>query len=165
MDAASFKKIVMPHYRHMFVVARAVAGNDDDAKDIVQDAVTRLWTKRDELDSVDNMQAYCTTIARRLAIDFTRCRHISVEIGDTEIRLSDDNYASRKVESSDTLSTVNTLIASLPERQRQVLRLRCHGECSMEEIAQITGLTEVNARSVLSRARQRLKELFTNQQI
>ena len=48
----------------------------------------------------------------------------------------------------------------LPEQQRQVLQLRAFNECSFEEIESITGLTSVNVRTLLSRGRRRLKELY-----
>ena len=50
------------------------------------------------------------------------------------------------------------LINRLPQNQRQILRLRSIDDCTMEEIEQITGLTAVNIRVLLTRARKTLRE-------
>jgi len=46
----------------------------------------------------------------------------------------------------------------LPATQQLVMKLRHMDECSMEEIEQITGLTAVNIRVLLSRARKTIRE-------
>lgn len=160
MNASMFKQIVMPYYQKMYAVAMAMVRNNDDAKDIVQEAVTRLWEKRHEFANIENTQAYCITTTRHIAIDYIRSRHISDEITDNEMRLSSERNTEQIVESADNLSRVIDLMDRLTPQQRQVLELRCYNGCSMEEIASSTGLTPVNVRSILSRARQRLKELY-----
>ena len=74
--------------------------------------------------------------------------------------LEDGTDTAQAIESRDTLARVNELMDALPEQQREVLRLRSWGGCSVQEIAEITGLSCDNARKVLSRARQKLKELY-----
>ncbi len=74
--------------------------------------------------------------------------------------LEDNTDTAAAIESRDTLACVSELIEALPEQQREVLRLRSWGGCSVQEIAEITGLSRDNARKILSRARQKLKELY-----
>ena len=64
----------------------------------------------------------------------------------------------RQVEISDQLRQVRQLIEELPPNQRQVIRLRGMEDCSLEEIAQITGFSDTNVRTLLSRARKYIKE-------
>ena len=52
------------------------------------------------------------------------------------------------------------LIGRLPDTPRRVLWLHDVEECSMEEIGQATGLSEVNIRSILSRTRKKIREQF-----
>jgi RNA polymerase sigma-70 factor (ECF subfamily) len=60
----------------------------------------------------------------------------------------------------DKVEQVRHLINRLPENQRQVLRLRGIEDCSIDEIEQITGLSAVNIRVLLSRARKIIREQF-----
>ena len=50
------------------------------------------------------------------------------------------------------------LITCLPEPQAKIMLMRDVEDRSFEEISIETGLTEVNIRSVLSRARKKIRE-------
>jgi RNA polymerase sigma-70 factor (ECF subfamily) len=54
------------------------------------------------------------------------------------------------------------LMSQLPPQQQEVMKLRTWGDCSLQEIAEITGMSHDNARTLLSRARRKLKELYNN---
>lgn len=62
-------------------------------------------------------------------------------------------------EHHERLDRVMQMMNCLPERQKRILLLRSVQDLSMEEIGQVTGLTEVNVRTLLSRARKRLREM------
>ena len=64
------------------------------------------------------------------------------------------------LEVKDEVKQIRSLIARLPEQQKQVVTLRDVKECSYEEIEHITGLNSVNIRVLLSRARKRIREQF-----
>jgi RNA polymerase sigma-70 factor (ECF subfamily) len=69
------------------------------------------------------------------------------------------------VEQQDLVDRVKQLMALLPEQQRTVIHLRDVEDLEFDEIAQITGLTENAIKVNLSRARQRVRELFNREQI
>ena len=66
----------------------------------------------------------------------------------------------REIESRDVMGIVAALSERLPERQRDVIRMRDVGDCSFEEIGMSTGLSPGNIRTLLSRARKRIKEQY-----
>ena len=74
--------------------------------------------------------------------------------------LSTDSSPDKELEMQDKVEQVRHLINRLPENQRQVLRLRGIEDCSIDEIEQITGLSAVNIRVLLSRARKIIREQF-----
>lgn len=161
MNLSSFKRLVLAHYRSMYRVAYAILRDSDDSQDAVQDAVTRLWEKRHELTDISDHEAFCITAVKRRCIDMLRQRQRTMEEMPTSLEhLEDGTDTAQAIESRDTLARVNELMDALPEQQREVLRLRSWGGCSVQEIAEITGLSCDNARKVLSRARQKLKELY-----
>ena len=80
------------------------------------------------------------------------------EITEDSLLISDDSDT--QADNRESLQLVTLLMNKLPEQQRQVLQLRAFNECSFEEIESITGLTSVNVRTLLSRGRRRLKELY-----
>lgn len=161
MDSSAFKRLLLPHYRQMYVTAMTILRNSDDASDAVQEAFTRLWEKRDDLPNIDNPEAYCVTTIRRICID--RIRRVTYpinEISEDTLLISDDS--DEQADNRESIQLVTLLMNKLPEQQRQVLQLRAFNDCSLEEIETITGLTGVNVRTLLSRARRRMRDLFNN---
>lgn len=161
MDSSAFKRLLLPHYRQMYVTAMTILRNSDDASDAVQEAFTRLWEKRDDLPNIDNPEAYCVTTIRRICID--RLRRTTYPINDlTEDTLLISDDSDEQADNRESIQLVTLLMSKLPEQQRQVLQLRAFNDCSFEEIESITGLTGVNVRTLLSRARRRMRELFNS---
>lgn len=145
----------------MYRVAYAILQDSDDAQDAVQDAVTHLWEKRKELTAVNDYEAFCVTAVKRRCIDLLRKRNYRQAMTTSIVEtIEDDGDISSRLETRDTLTHVMKIVENLPANQREVLRLRSQGDCSLQEIAEITGLTNSNARTLLSRARKKLKELI-----
>ena len=152
---------MLPHYRRMYATAITILRNSDDASDAVQEAFTRLWEKRDDLPNIDTPEAYCVTTIKRVCIDRIRKNTLPInEVTEDTLLISDDSDI--QADNRESLQLVTLLMNKLPEQQRQVLQLRAFNDCSLEEIESITGLTGVNVRTLLSRARRRMKELFNS---
>ncbi len=161
MDAKSFKHKVMPHYDLMYRYAYFILYDKDDALDAVQSAIATLWEKRDTLASVDNLAAFCVTSAKHQAIDILRRRPRSVVTLD-EITEHEDTAptVTDTLEHVENLDRVKSILSTFTPVQQEIMRLRAQAECTVEEIAYITSMSEENVRQVLSRTRRKLKELY-----
>lgn len=160
MDAASFKKMFLPYHRKLYGVAFRLLENEDDAEDLLQEAYMKLWDKRDALGMVDNPEAFCVTLVRNMCLDLLRSGRYSwsrqrVELTDALPLAAPDNTAAR-----DDVQVVRKLIDGLPPQQRQVVCLRDVQGCPYEEIENVTGLSAVNIRVLLSRARKKIREEY-----
>ncbi len=163
MNADEFKQQFLPLNAKLYKVAYLMLGNEDDAKDAVQDAYMKMWSHRDSLAHIDNPQAYCVTLVRNLCLD--RHRAASIDIVDKppeELPIASGYDTSQHIERQQTAQLLNQCLARLPAQQQQVVRLRDLSGCSMQEIEKATGLTAVNARVLLSRARKTLRAQFQN---
>ena len=65
------------------------------------------------------------------------------------------------MEQQDEVNQLRRLIDRLPDQQRQVLLLRDVNDFSFEEIGEATGLSAVNIRVLLSRARKKIREQYS----
>ena len=161
MPASLFKQLLLPLYPRLQRVALFLLGNAEDAEDMVQEVYMKLWSKRDALPDVKDMEAYCVTLTKNMCID--RLRNAEAEKADvdevpTMLAATDDVEA--QVERRDAVEQVQRIIGTLPENQQQVITLRDMEDCSFEEIAEQTGLTAVNVRMLLRRARKTIRERF-----
>lgn len=164
MEVSCFKNKYLGFGSKLYRVAYRFVEDEADAQDLVQETYTKLWSKRADLNDVENSEAYAMTILRNLCLDFLRtknARNFSESVEDNEYRILDSEISSHdRMEFREDLSRVESVLEELPQQQADVLRLRHWDDLSIEEIEKLTGLTAVNVRVLLSRGRKRLKELF-----
>lgn len=55
-------------------VGRDFFGNDDDAEDVAQEAMIRLWTYCQHLDASRNLEAFAVKVAKNVCINMHRSR-------------------------------------------------------------------------------------------
>ena len=148
----SFKSLSDGLYR----VAYYILESQTDAEDAVQDLFIKLWNSREQLDTVLNRKAYCTTLMKNLCIDRLR-KEQRVQVMEpgpdmAEARRVDEDYDARE-----KLERVMTAIERLPARQRDVMKMYVFEEMSYDEIAEKTGMTNLTLRVLLSNARKSLR--------
>ncbi|MFD1145101.1 RNA polymerase sigma factor [Larkinella insperata] len=162
MDLQAFKHKVLPVQGRLFRLAKLFLRNREEAEDALQEVLMRLWTKRQQLDSYNSVEALAVQMTRNLCLDKLKSQaHRST---DDNSDLSDvfghgvSPY--EQTELSDSTSLLHRIIGTLPEPQKLILHLRDVEEYSFEEIAEVTGLTVNNIRVILSRARQRVRDSY-----
>lgn len=74
-----------------------------------------------------------------------------------------ENMAEENCEGDERIEQMMAIVNQLPGLQQTILRLRHMENMSMEEIARLTGSTEVAVRKALSRARQAVRLQFLKQ--
>ena len=127
------------------------------AEDLVQDAIIKLWKSQD-LYQIRNTEALTMHILRNVCLDYLKIKkNISEELP-SNLRLLNDTDPLSMVEQKERVSRVREIISALPPDQMLALRLRDIMGYEMSEIAEIIGTTEGNVRTLLSRARQKLRE-------
>ena len=72
MTTEEFKANIMPHYMSMYRVAATVMISRDEAADAVQDAIIRLWDKRDKLNNISDLKSYCFSLVQGGVARFLR---------------------------------------------------------------------------------------------
>ncbi len=161
MPASLFKQLLLPLYPRLQRVALRMVGNVEDAEDMVQEVYMKLWGKREELPDVQNMEAYCVALTKNMCIDRLRLAEVDrVDVDDVPLSLATADDVASQLERQDAVEQVKLIIETLPEKQQQVITLRDIRDCTFEEIEEQTGLTAVNVRALLSRARKTIRERF-----
>ena len=135
-------------------VARDILDSDEDAEDVVQDAMLRLWQLRDE--PVRNVRGFARIVVRNLSLSRIRRKPLTVDIGQANIAADDDTETER----NEQIDRMMALVDALPTMQQTVLRLRHMQDMTMADIANLIGTSEVAVRQSLSRARRSIIEQF-----
>jgi RNA polymerase sigma factor, sigma-70 family len=162
MDTKCFKEHFLPLNKKLYLIAFRFTGNVNDAEDMVQEAYLKLWNKKDELDNIINSEAFAVSVLKNLCLDFLRSKHYTTSDLDskTEYGFISEFSTESRVESADELKHVINIIEQFPQQQQTVIKLRHLMEYSLQEIEEQTGLSSINIRTILSRARKKIREQF-----
>jgi RNA polymerase sigma-70 factor, ECF subfamily len=141
----------------MLSIAYRMVGSFSEAEDLVQEAFIRLH----EAGDVESPKAWLTTVVTRLAIDHLRSARVRREEYPgtwlPEPVLADPAPdAALRAESLDM--AVLVLLESLTPVERAVFVLREALDYGYDEIAEIVGKSEANARQLAVRARRHVDE-------
>lgn len=158
-QAGSFVRFFRDTSRRAFVYALQLAGNRDDAMDLVQEAYLRLHARWAECAAPEKAAAWLYTIIRNLAIDHLRrrARRAETEL-DSSVLASVQEGPEADAARSERARRLWAAIASLPPEQREILLLRDWHGLNYSEIAELLGLSLGTVSSRLHHARQKVRE-------
>lgn len=158
----SFRNDILPLKNVLYRLALRITLQHEDAEDIVQDTLMKVWNKRDDWDQIDNIEAYALTITRHLALDkLKRADSRITSIDATEVSESAQvNNPYNRIIDSDRLQLVKKLMDELPEKQRSCMQLRDFEGKTYREIAAILSISEEQVKVNIFRARQSVKQKF-----
>jgi len=139
--------------------------NEADAQDIVQEAYLKMWNKREGLTMISNPEAFSVTLVKNMCFDLLRSGKYLLQKQCVELAAIQEQSQSDRSEEKEQAHRIRQIIATLPEPQQQIITLRDIRECSYEEIEKITGLSAVNIRVILSRARKKIREQFNKKKL
>ena len=145
MTTEAFQQQAGELRKQLVSIAHKYMGNADEAEDIAQDAMVKLWLMREQLTLP--IAGMASIVTRNLCIDALRKKHQTIDIAQLpdEADFSDDG---------EQIEQLLKVIDSLPSTQRTILRMRHLQGMEMREIALVLGSTEVAVRKTLSRARK-----------
>lgn len=159
MESSQFKTLFLPCHRKLYAVAWRLTGNAQAAEDLVQETFLRLWTHRQQIVSIECVEAYSVTTLRRIFYDTKRSKQIEASEREiSELHVKDSEDLNQRIDAQDEWQRIRTMILALPDPQGKIMIMRDVEGQTYEEISVETGLTEVNLRSILSRARKRIRE-------
>ena len=146
--------------RLLLAYVRSLVGDPHRGRDIVQDAFLEL-VRKPRADVEPHLAAWLFTVCRRRAIDAHRKEHrMSTLSVDPPARVADPGTDPAEVR--DTAAAVLTRVETLPDRQKEAVRLRFQGQLSYREIARVMGLSESHVGVLLHAALKTLRAEFAD---
>jgi len=158
MDTETFKKEFLPHHQKLYRIAYRIVQDTGCAEDMVQDTFIKLWNSRNNMDNVNNTEAYAIIILRNTCLDYLRKTKLDYHPA-YDIDIPETMSLSKQIEIKDETSLIVGLINKLPDKQRLVMIKHSEGY-SDDEIGEITGLSPGNIRVILSRTKKIIREQF-----
>jgi len=172
-DKEAFYCLVQPCERGVFTAAMSILNNANDAEEVAQEAVLKAFTALPRFRGESKFSTWLIQITineARLKLRKDR-RHLYESIdeqqSDEEGEYFPKDFADRREIPSEQLQRAELRNAlkrasdSLPPKYREVLILRDVEHLSIQETAQVLGITEGSVKTRLLRARLQLRDALT----
>jgi RNA polymerase sigma-70 factor (ECF subfamily) len=145
----------------VFSLALKMVGDEEEAKDVVQETFLRVWQRLGDYDTQRSFTTWLYVIASRLCLDALRnMKRTSPLPADEQVlrHFAADSTMQRQLENSEWVSIVRTLADGLSPKQRLVFTLSQLEGLPSQEVEQVTGLSASQVKSNLYVARQTIRE-------
>ena len=156
MERSAFEQQARSWREKALQVSMSCGAGKDEAEDIAQDVMLRLWQMHDELERYRSIEALVTLMAKHLLRNHQR-RKPSEPLNEAIIvRLSTSPHELLEMKEDEQWLTQR--LAQLPTTQRTLLYMRQVERHTHEEIAHLLGMETTSVSTLLARARRTLLE-------
>lgn len=165
MEQIEFTAKVLPLKDKLFRYAKRLLQNHEEAEDLVQEVMLKLWVNRQELSKKSSLEAFAMAVTKNLCIDRFRSKQFQASntgIDAAELDMSDSGISPHlRAEQLEGVELVRKVMKMLPQNLRQVVQLRDMEGLSYQEIADIMNMNINTLKVNLSRARKKIREILS----
>jgi RNA polymerase sigma-70 factor, ECF subfamily len=173
-DAAAFEELVARYQGRLVTVLRHHVGNRQQAEDLAQDVFLRVYRARKSYVPKSKFSTWLFTIANHAAANALRDRSRRPEVTlhsresgpmgarplDRVLQASSGQMPARQLDKSEMRLIVHMALDALQPRQRLAVLLCKFEGMSYSEIAEVMEISPKAIKSLLSRARENLRQVL-----
>ena len=158
-DPAAFNEMYDKLYRKLFLFAKSLIGNTEEARDIVSESFIKLWAQKNTFSNMGHLQVYFYTVIKNSCIDYLRKDKLRTKLENQLIQSGTlhENVIERKYQEAELVQILYERINNLPERMQQVFKLTYLEGYSRTEVAQMLNLSENTIRNTNAAAMKALR--------
>jgi RNA polymerase sigma-70 factor, ECF subfamily len=173
-NAAAFEELVARYQGRLVTVLRHQVGNREQAEDLAQEVFLRIYRARKSYVPGAKFATWLFTIANNAAANSLRDQSRRHEVTlpsrdsgplgarplDRMLQASSGQMPARQLDKAEMRDVVRMSLEALGERQRMAVLLSKFEGMSYAEIAAVMGTTPQALKSLLTRARENLREVL-----
>ena len=161
MDKGAFEQQARTWRMKAVGASLGCGAGKEEAEDIAQDVMLRLWQMHDELDRYDSVEALAALMARHLLRNHQRRRQperLEEDKVPMAALMGSYNSPHDLLEMKEDDEWLRARLELLPTTQRTLLYMRQVERRSHEELARLLGIELTSVSTLLARARRTLLE-------
>lgn len=159
-DRQSFQQLYKLYSRAMYNVGYRIVNNEDEAKDVLQDAFISAFNSLETYRGDAAFGAWLKRIVVNKAINLVRRRRFERMPETAEFDVKEDEAVDELEGYPFTVEKVRKAIEQLPDGYRVVFSLYLLEGYDHSEIAGILDITESTSKSQFNRSKKKLKEIL-----
>jgi len=133
----ALQRIFNHYYKYLVVTGYNITGDNEKAKDLVQDVFYELWKKREKLDIQSSLKSYLRRAVVNRSLNYIKTQK-RFDFGDEnfDAQTPDQTVSAQKtLEAQDLKSALNQAINGLPAKCKAIFMLSRYEKLSHKEIA------------------------------
>ena len=172
--AVAFNKLVLGYQNRLVTVLEHMVGNRDLAEDLAQDVFVRVWNARETYVPAAKFSTWLFTIANHVAANALRSksrrREVNLDARDSGplganplenlAQAASGQMPTRQLDKAEMRDIIKLAISARGERQRMAVLLNKFEGMGYAEIAETMEMTPQAIKSLLSRARDNLRQML-----
>ena len=158
-DRESFNQLFRRYYKPLTRFCVRFVADGDQAAEIVQDLFVKLWTNREKFSFNSSFDSYMLRAVRNSAITYINKERAHTDVN-TRIYTddSDANDPSETLQSNNLEASYKKVLATMPEKRREVFLASRFDGLKYAEIATKMGLSQKTVEAHMSAAIKHLRE-------
>jgi RNA polymerase sigma-70 factor (ECF subfamily) len=157
-DRSVFTQMVATHATRLLTLAFSVLGTRDDAEDVVQDVMLRVWAARTSWAPQSSVHAYLAAAVRRRAVDIVRHRRVIARNAPMLADAQRPDLNGTPYDDPQNDASLWAAVATLEPRWREAITLRYVNRLGYADVGRALGVSTDAARMTVNRAVQALRE-------
>jgi RNA polymerase sigma-70 factor (ECF subfamily) len=169
-DVRAFRRLVESYQRYAYTLAFRIVCDDDNAREIVQDAFLRVWKNIKNFNPEVKFTTWLYKIVVNLSYDKLkgerRRRRFFLALSTSPETASRDSMApDREAVNKDLADKIKAVAEGLPLKQRMVFVLRDLQDLTVEEVAEILKMSSGSVKTNLCFARQHIRRQLKQMEV
>ena len=158
-DKTSFDTLFRHYYSPLVRFCFRFVADEDIAAEIVQDLFVRIWTGRDKLKITTSFESYLTSSVRNASYTYINTQrshnevHQMIYTGE-----SDETDPSDKLQSENLEASYRKVLATMPEKRREVFLASRFEGLKYAEIAEKLNISQKTVEAHMMAAIKQLRE-------
>jgi RNA polymerase sigma-70 factor, ECF subfamily len=155
-DILAFETLVRRYQVPLYRFAWRILRNEQDAQDVVQEALFNIYRHIDRIDCKKRISTYIFAVTKNAAYSLYRSKQSDVPL-DEAVDIEADETVFEHLIRSDDAAAVRKAISALEEKYRRVVRLYYFDELAYEQISKRCKIPLNTVRTLLRRAKEKLR--------
>ncbi len=174
-DIASFERLIEKHQKTAYNIALRTVGNEEDAKDLTQDALIKVYKNIHRFREDSSFTTWLYRIVVNTCKDEMKKKKLSVisidkevDTGESQVKLEIPDESSspeRVLETAELNNVIQDAINTLPEQNRIAVVLRDIQGFSYEDISKLIDCPVGTVKSRINRGRKILRDILKNENL
>lgn len=159
-DQFAFTKLFNHLSPGIYGNALRITGKKETAEEVVQDTFLKVWLKKDELQSIQNFEAWLYVVARNYTFKALQGAKRNIQITDElseEIYIPFESDTDRKIMESQYNRILKDAIERLPEKQKKTYVLIKEQALKRNEVAEKLNVSSETVKDNLKQAMKSIR--------